>query len=116
MAVTRMTLAQAQASAPKVDRAKMTATTETDIRRHAIEDGENPDAPPSGRLVVPAAAVRQQLGMTQQAFADLIGVPVGTLRNWEQERVVPEPAARALLTILAREPEAAMRALGEKAA
>lgn len=113
MAVTRMTLAQAQASAPKVDRAKMAATTEADIRRQTIEDGEDPDATPAGRQIVPSAIVRQQLGMTQQAFAELIGVPVGTLRNWEQERVVPEPAARALLTILAREPQAALRALAE---
>ncbi len=49
--------------------------------------------------------------MTQVAFAEAIGVPVATLRNWEQGRVAPDPAARALLRILDREPEAALRAL-----
>jgi putative transcriptional regulator len=112
MAVTRMTLADAQAHKPDIDRAKMDATSEADIRRHMVDDGEDPDAPlPGARLVVPPAAVRQQLGMTQQQFAELIGVPVGTLRNWEQGRVMPDPAARSLLTILSREPKAALRAL-----
>lgn len=112
MAVTRMNLTQIQASRPKVNRAKVETTTEADIRRQAQEDGEDPDAPlETVRLVVQAAAVRQALGMSQPTFADLIGIPVGTLRNWEQDRVTPDPAARALLLILAREPEAALRAL-----
>lgn len=112
MAFRRMTLADAKAMTHDVDFAKLDATTEDDIRRHQIEDGEDPDAPLGpGRLVVPPAKVRQRLGMTQEAFATLIGVPVGTLRNWEQGRVVPEPAARSLLLVLWREPQAAVRAL-----
>jgi putative transcriptional regulator len=43
--------------------------------------------------------------MTQVEFARTIGVPVATLRNWEQGRVVPDPAARALMRVLAREKE-----------
>jgi putative transcriptional regulator len=49
--------------------------------------------------------------MTQERFAEAIRVPVATLRNWEQHRVEPDPAAKALLWILHREPEAALRAL-----
>lgn len=41
----RMTLEEIKAATPRVDRAKIEATTEEDIRRHMIEDGENPDAP-----------------------------------------------------------------------
>ncbi len=52
--------------------------------------------------------------MTQMAFVEAIGVPVATLRNWEQGRVAPDPAARALLRILDREPEVALRALDTK--
>lgn len=115
MAFTRMSLAEIKARAHDVDRAKVEGASEADIQRFQVEDGEDPDSPPPvGRLVVPAASVRAQLGVTQQAFSDLTGIPVGTLRNWEQDRVTPEPTARALLTILAREPEAAMRALGGK--
>lgn len=39
-----MTLEQIKASRPKVDRAKIEATTEKDIARHMLEDEENPNA------------------------------------------------------------------------
>ena len=54
--------------------------------------------------------------MSQREFADTLGVPVATLRNWEQNRVAMEPATIALMRILAREPEAALRALRRDAA
>ncbi|MBB5696041.1 helix-turn-helix domain-containing protein [Muricoccus pecuniae] len=115
MAVTRMSFAEIKARAHNVDRAKIEGASEADIRRYQVEDGEDPDSPPpAGRLVVPAAAVRAQLGMTQQAFSGLTGIPLGTLRNWEQGRVTPDPAARVLFAILSREPQAAMRALGRR--
>jgi putative transcriptional regulator len=113
VALTRMTLAQIMAAGGgKVDRARLDATTEDDIRRHMIEDGEDPDAePPNFERVVLPQDVRKKLGMTQTRFAELLGVPVGTLRNWEQNRFVLEPAARTLLKLIDREPEAALRAL-----
>ncbi len=112
MAVTRMTLDEALAKAPEVDRAKADATTEEDIRRHMAEDGEDPDAAPRPEDWYPSvASLRRRLGMTQEQFARAIRVPVATLRNWEQHQVEPDPAAKALLWILHREPEAALRAL-----
>lgn len=111
---TRVTLEELRRRKLGVDRAKIDATTEDDIRRHMIEDGEDPDAEPDwskARLVIPATMVRNKLGLSQQQFADLIGVPVGTVRNWEQGRVVPDAAARTLLVLIWREPEAALRAL-----
>jgi putative transcriptional regulator len=109
----RMSLEQLRTHKPDIDRAKIDAMTEEDIRRHMIEDGEDPDAEPTGyRLVWPITAIRSRLGMTQTVFADALGVPVATLRNWEQGRTQPEPAALALLRIVEREPEAAFRALG----
>jgi hypothetical protein len=50
--------------------------------------------------------------MSQREFANTLGVPVPTLRNWDQNRVAMKPATIALMRILAREPEAALRALG----
>ena len=109
----RMSLEQLRTHKPNIDQAKIDATTEEDIRRHMIEDGEDPDEEPTGyRLVWPIAAIRSRLGMTQSVFADALGVPVATLRNWEQGRTQPDPAAVALLRIVEREPEAAFRALG----
>ena len=108
----RVSLEQLRANRPQVDRDKLDATTEADIRRHAIEDGQDPDAELSGYKLVPAPAeIRKKLGATQAGFAEVLGVPLATYRNWEQGRKVPDPAARSLLTIFDREPEAAVRAL-----
>jgi len=111
----RMTLEQIKAAGGgRVDRAKVAATTETDIRRHMIEDGEDPDAPlPAYQLVPDVQALREGFRMSQEAFARTIGVPVATVRNWEQRRTGIAPAARTLLRILEREPDAALRALAE---
>jgi putative transcriptional regulator len=44
------------------------------------------------------------IGASQQVFADLIGVPVKTLRNWEQRRREPTGPARVLLSMIERDP------------
>jgi putative transcriptional regulator len=49
-------------------------------------------------------ALRRFLDMTQQSFADALGISVHTLRNWEQGRRKPEGPALALLRIAARHP------------
>jgi len=89
---------------------------QADIRRQMIEDGENPDAEVSERDIISPWYIRKRLGMSQREFANTLGVPVATLRNWEQNRVAMEPATIALMRILAREPEAALRALRRRAA
>ena len=50
------------------------------------------------------AALRLFTGLTQQAFADALGISVHTLRNWEQGRRSPDGPALALLRIAARHP------------
>ncbi|MBD0271992.1 MAG: helix-turn-helix domain-containing protein [Acetobacteraceae bacterium] len=107
----RMTLGQALARESTVDRAKLDATTEEDIRRHMAEDGYDHDEDIRDEDVISPAFIRKRLGMTQEQFAGAIRVPVATLRNWEQNRVAMDPSTIALMTILAREPEAALRAL-----
>lgn len=58
-----------------------------------------------------AKSVRAKVGLSQNEFAQLIGVKVATLKNWEQHRRQPTGPAAALLTIVEKEPEAALRAL-----
>lgn len=95
-----------------MDAAGLDATTEADIERHMIEDGEDPQAP-LGAFVTewPAASLRARPGMSQTAFARALCIPVSTLRNWEQGRVRPDPAAQSLLRIVAHNPAAAFAAL-----
>ncbi|MBO7411875.1 MAG: helix-turn-helix domain-containing protein [Ottowia sp.] len=58
-----------------------------------------------------AASARSQLGMTQPEFARLMGVSVRTLQDWEQGRRQPSGAARTLLRVARRAPEAVQAAL-----
>jgi putative transcriptional regulator len=56
-------------------------------------------------------AIREKLHKSQAEFARMIGVSVSTLQNWEQGRRKPEGAAKALLQVASKNPEAAMDAL-----
>jgi len=100
----------------KRNRARIDATTEENIRRQMIEDEEDPDEELSEKDIISPWYIRKKLSMSQRQFADTLGVPVATLRNWEQNRVAMEPATIALMRILAKEPEAALRALRRHAA
>jgi putative transcriptional regulator len=62
-----------------------------------------------------ARNVRGQTGLTQMAFAARIGVPVETVRNWEQGKRSPRGPARALLKVIEQAPDAAFAVLGAKA-
>lgn len=61
-----------------------------------------------GRVTtVPAiASVREKTGLSQLQFAKLLGVSVRTLQDWEQGRRAPSGAARTLLLIASRNPQA----------
>jgi putative transcriptional regulator len=108
----RMSLEEIRARKPTVDHAKLDATTEEDIRRYMIEDGYDPDFEPTEvRLVLPAKDVRRKLGLTQEAFAAALQIPLATLRNWEQGRTIPDPAAQSLLRAVARDPKAVLAAI-----
>ena len=114
MAVVRKNLEEVLSKPASVDRQKLESTTEADIRRHASEDGQDPDASLEGfSLAIQVKPIRQRLNMTQEEFAAALHVPLATLRNWEQGRVRPDPAARALLTIVNHNPKAAFAALAE---
>lgn len=56
-------------------------------------------------------AIRDDLDLTQQQFAALIGISVRTLQNWEQGRRVPEGPARVLLLVAAKNPRAVLDAV-----
>ena len=59
-----------------------------------------------GRVInVPTVgAIRESTGLSQSQFAELLGISVRTLQEWEQGRRVPSGAARTLLRIVAKNP------------
>lgn len=55
--------------------------------------------------VTEAAEARSKTGLSQPKFAELLGVSVRTLQEWEQGRRTPSGAARSLLHIAALRPD-----------
>ena len=66
------------------------------------------DDPAAGRI----RALRDGMKLSRQKFAERFGLDARTLQDWEQGRRVPDRAARVLLTVIDREPDAVVRALG----
>lgn len=58
-----------------------------------------------------AKIIRRALGLTQEEFAARYRIPLGTLRDWEQGRAIPDQPARAYLTVIARHPQSVQQAL-----
>lgn len=58
-----------------------------------------------------AKAVREQIGLSQNEFAQLMHVSVKTLQNWEQHRRTPTGPAAALLKLVATAPDVALKSL-----
>lgn len=56
-------------------------------------------------------SIRERTDLSQSEFAELIGVSVKTLQNWEQQRRRPTGPAAALLRIIAAEPRLAVKAI-----
>ena len=87
------------------------------IRRDGTLEEMLPTEPPQ----LPAARVklrglrvgilRQRLALSPEEFAARYHLPLSTLRDWEQNRLEPDQAMRAYLTIIARDPEGVRRIL-----
>jgi putative transcriptional regulator len=74
-----------------------------------------PEEMPPLPAVVDVAAIRARTGLSQPASAKRIGVPVATLRNWEQGHRKPQGPARVLLALLDRNPRIVEETLGQRA-
>ena len=57
--------------------------------------------------------LRRRACLTQMEFASRLGVPVETIRNWEQGKRMPRGPARALLAVIAHAPEMVFSALAK---
>lgn len=64
---------------------------------------------------VDVKAIRRRMKLTQREFATRFGFPLGTLQNWERGHRRPEGAARALLRVIERRPDAVLEALSVRA-
>lgn len=118
--ITRITLKPGETPPRgKTDWARVDALTEEEILAAALAD---PDAQPLGpeelakmHRVSPVKALRERIGMTQVEFAAAFGLPISTLRDWEQRRCTPDAPARALLRAIELEPDTMRRLLARAA-
>jgi putative transcriptional regulator len=89
--------------------------TDADIDASALSDENNPPLTPDRearlRRVPQVKVMRRAMGLTQEDFAARFRIPLITLQDWEQGKSEPDQAARAYLTVIARDPEAVQRAL-----
>ena len=85
-----------------------------------LRDGKEFPLAPAMEGVTDAAAqpavrdLRRRAQLTQIEFAARLGVPVETIRNWEQGKRAPRGPARALLAVIAHSPETVFAALSTK--
>jgi putative transcriptional regulator len=61
--------------------------------------------------IVDVKAIRQHMGLSQPEFAHRFGLSLYTLRNWEQGKRRPDPAARAYLKVIEKVPEVVTKVL-----
>ncbi|HEX3666496.1 MAG TPA: helix-turn-helix domain-containing protein [Rhizomicrobium sp.] len=93
----------------KHDWRRFDALTDEEVHRAAMKES---DARPLTdeefarvRRVPRTRTLRRALGLTQEEFALRFHIPLGTLRDWEQGRCVPDQTAKAYLQVIARDPE-----------
>ena len=91
----------------RIDAVRVDATSEEDIAAHQATD----EAEAMQDAAKFARRVRKRLGLSQAEFSQRIDVPLDTIRNWEQGKRCPTGAAKALLKVLDKAPEAALAAL-----
>lgn len=84
-----------------------------------VRDGQElPLAQPAVRAkaesgILEVRDLRRRARLTQEQFAAKVGVPVETIRNWEQGKRMPRGPARALLMVIAHAPDTVFEALAK---
>ncbi len=91
----------------RIDTAVVDATTDADI---ALQEQEDEDEALQ-EMARYTRRIRRRLGLSQTELARRIDVSQETIRNWEQGKRCPTGTARALLRVLDKAPETALRVL-----
>jgi putative transcriptional regulator len=113
MVVKRVTAKDVAAALAATDWDKVDATTDVDIARHIAEDADTaPEMTDAQFAAAKIRRLRRRLGLSQLDFASRFGIPVGTLRDWEQARSQPDTTAQSYLRVIERSPQAVEQALG----
>ena len=117
MATVKVTPALVRKALRETDWTALDAQSDEDIARNVAGDADAApilsDAETASAL---ARSLRRRLGISQAEFSARYHVPIGTLRDWEQNRKYPDAPALAYLRVIAREPQMVARALQREVA
>jgi putative transcriptional regulator len=95
---------------PKTEKVLHTRDAKRDVGKELLKSVREMKARKKGRVTKVTVSwvikVRMKTGLPQSAFAELLGVSVRTLQDWEQGRREPSGAAKSLLKIAEKHPEA----------
>ena len=101
----------AASASPRTALGKRVARAAREVAAHLRGEISLPSYEATVPEEIDVAVLRTRLGLSQAAFARAFGLDLGALQAWEQHRRRPDRTARILLTVIAREPAAVMRAL-----
>lgn len=91
------------------------AMTDDEAYANALADPDNPPMTQEQLRAAPrmpqVKVIRRAFRLTQEEFSARYQIPLGTLRDWEQGRSVPDQTARAYLKVIATNPEGTAEAL-----
>lgn len=99
-------LAKGESVAAEIPMVEDTGLFEQELMRHGIVAGRR-DPPDE----VNVKAIRERLGLSQDEFATRFGFDAASLRNWEQQRTVPELAVRSFFRVIEADAAAVEKAL-----
>lgn len=101
-------LAEGESVAVEIPVVEDTSLFEKELKRHGVtaERRDPPDA-------VDVKAIRERLGLSQDEFAMRFGFDAASLRNWEQQRTVPETAVRSFFKVIDANPTVVEKALAD---
>ena len=101
--------------AKKTEKELMARDAKRDIGSELLQSLRDVKAGKVGKVqvvaITAAAEARQRLGLSQSQFADMLGVSVRTVQDWEQGRREPTGPAKALLRAIKNDPRHVLEAL-----
>ena len=93
------------------DWSKVDRMSDEEAHQNAVNDPDAQPLPEQAKPLLNVKLIRAKLGMTQEEFASTFQLSLATLRDWEQRRTEPDQAAKTLLRVIDRIPEAVKGAL-----
>jgi putative transcriptional regulator len=99
------------------EKALMERDSARDVWQETLDAVRDIKAGKVGRVetvdLLPVVEARQKSGLSQSRFAELLGVSVRTLQDWEQGRRKPSKAAMSLIQIAKQRPDVLHEVFGQ---